>query len=113
MDIQTVGGYGPYGASPQSDSLTELARQHGVSRESLLEFVRSKIQETQQASGQPAVDRDTLDRAISQTLDYDRDQAGRGAAADADEPTNLVSYTNVARSVTERGPAGGSISIVA
>jgi transposase-like protein len=113
VDIQTVGGYGPHVASPQSDSLTELARQHGVSRESLLEFVRSKIQETQEANGQPTVDRDTLEEAISQTLDHDRDQPADGAPADADEPTTLTSYTSAARSVTERGPVANSISILA
>jgi hypothetical protein len=75
-----------------------LAQQHGVSRESLLEFVRSKIEQTREDSGEPPVDHETLDRALTQTL---HDARGAG-------------YTSNARSVPQRtGAPGGTISVFA
>jgi transposase-like protein len=84
-------------------SITDLARQHGVSRHALLEFVRSKIQETRAASGQPPLDEGTLDEVISHTL-------GHG---DEEPETASAGYTSSARSVPERAGGAGSISVFA
>ena len=93
-----MSGYAPHVASTPSDSISELAQQHGVSRESLLEFVRSKVDQARQDSGEPPLDHETLDQALTQTLD---DARGAG-------------YTSNARSVPERaGVSGGTISILA
>ena len=93
MDIQPASGYAPHIASTPSDSIT----QHGVSRESLLEFMRSKIDQSREDTGEPPVDHETLDRALTQTLD---DARGAG-------------YTSNARSVPQRAGVPGTISILA
>jgi transposase-like protein len=97
VDIQPVSGYAPHVASTPNDSISELAHQHGVSRESLLEFVRSKIDQARQDSGEPPLDHETLDQALTQTLD---DARGAG-------------YTSNARSVAHRAGVPGTISILA
>jgi len=97
VDIQPASGYAPPVVSTPSDSITELAQQHGVSRESLLEFVRSKIDQAREDSDEPPVDHETLDRALTQTLD---DARGAG-------------YTSSARSVPERARVSGTISVLA
>jgi transposase-like protein len=98
VDIQPATRYAPHVASTPGDSIGELAQQHGVSRESLLEFVRSKVDHARQDSGEPPLDHETLDQALTQTLD---DARGAG-------------YTSNARSVPERaGVSGGTISIFA
>jgi transposase-like protein len=96
VDIQPASGYAPHVAAP-GDSITELAQQHGVSRESLLEFVRSKIQQARDDNGEPPLDHETLDRALTQTLD---DARGAG-------------YTSNARTVPQRAGVSGSISVFA
>jgi transposase-like protein len=98
VDIQPASGYVTPVASTSGDSIAELAQQHGVSRESLLEFVRSKIEQTRADSGEPPVDSATLDRALTRTLD---DARGAG-------------YTSNARSVPQRASVpGGTISVFA
>ena len=92
-----MSGYAPHVASTPSDPISELAQQHGVSRESLLEFVRSKIDQNREDNGEPPVDHETLDRALTQTLD---DARGAG-------------YTSNARSVPQRAAVPGTISILA
>ena len=92
-----MSGYAPHVASTPSDSIAELAQQHGVSRESLLEFMRSKIDQNREDTGEPPVDHETLDRAPTQTLD---DARGAG-------------YTSNARSVPQRAGVPGTISILA
>jgi hypothetical protein len=97
VEIQPAGGYAPHIASTPNDSITELAQQHGVSRESLLEFVRSKIDQNRADTGEPPVDHETLEGALTQTLD---DARGAG-------------YTSNARSVPERPAVTGTISVFA
>lgn len=86
--MQPVTGY----ASRAGDSITALAEQHGVSRESLLEFVRSKVQQTQQ-DGEPA--------------------PGDDAAASTADESSPLGYTSSARSVPARPASSPSISVLA
>ena len=117
MDIQSVSGYAPHLASPggstPGDSITELAQQHGVTRESLLEFVRSKIQDTRTANGERPLDPATLDRAIGHALDNGREQPAHGAADQAGAEPVPAGYTSMARSVPARPALAGSISVFA
>lgn len=118
MDIQPASGYAPHVAAPggstPGESITDLAQQHGVSRESLLEFVRSKIQQTRQDNGEPPLDQATLDHVLSQSLGdgqpADGEGDGDGATAEAGGPAG---YTSSARSVPERTGVSGSISVFA
>jgi hypothetical protein len=116
VDIQSVSGYAPQVAAPAGptpgDPIAELAQQHGVTRESLLEFVRSKIQETRTANGEAPLDSATLDRAIGHALDQGG-QPADGAASRADADPLPTGYTSTARSVPERPVGVGSISVFA
>jgi hypothetical protein len=119
VDIQSVSGYAPNVAAPSApapgDAITNLAQQHGVTRESLLEFVRSKIQETRTANGEAPLDQATLDRAIGHALDHGQQQPADGDVAGAGAGSELVpvGYTSTARSVPERPAGVGSVSVFA
>ena len=102
MDIQPASGYAPNVPAP-GESITELAQQHGVSRESLLEFVRAKIQQSREDNGEPRLDDATLDWVLSQSPD-------EGAVGDAGEPAG---YTSNARSAPKRSGVSGTISVFA
>jgi len=100
------------GATPGA-SITELAQQHGVSRESLVEFVQAKIQQARQDNGQAPLDQSTLEEMIGHTLDQDGQTAGN-----ADDPTGARSpgvggYTSSAQRATGGARAAGRISILA
>src|SRR5689334_15392786 len=86
VDIQSATAYASSGAPIAGPSITDLAQQHGVSRESLLAFVRSKIQQARQAEGEAPLDDATLERVISQTLDQDHGEPrDAGASGELDE----------------------------
>ena len=111
-----MSGYTPQlvaagGATPGA-SITELAQQHGVSRDSLVEFVQGKIQQSRQANGQPPLDQTTLDHLIDHALDQDRQQ---GAGADESGPEGPASagYSASAQRTGDLPRATGSISILA
>ncbi len=111
-----MSGYTPQlvaagGATPGS-SITELAQQHGVSRDSLVEFVQGKIQQSRQANGQPPLDQTTLDQLIDHALDQDRQQ-GYGADESGAEGPASAGYTASAQRTGDRPPATGRISILA
>jgi len=111
-----VSGYAPQvaasgGATPGA-SITELAQQHGVSRESLVQFVQTKIQQTREAQGQPPLDQSTLDEIVDHTLDQNR---GEGAGADSsptEEPPS-AGYTATAQRTGDRPRVASGISILA
>ena len=99
------------GAAPGAQ-ITELAQQHGVSRESLVQYVQTKIQETREANGQPPLDQSTLDQLVDHALDQNR---GHGAGTDdsaTDEPAG-DGYTASAQRTAVRGGGSGSISVLA
>jgi transposase-like protein len=104
VTIQSVSGYTPPVASQPGDSITELARQHGVSRESLLELVQTKIQQAREANGQPPLDQATLDQVLDHRSSHTDDE-GEAAGAPA--------YTATAQLTAERPRTTGSISILA
>jgi hypothetical protein len=100
------------GATPGA-SITELAQQHGVSRESLVEFVQAKIQQARQESGQPPLDQSTLNQMTGHTLDR-----GDGTAGDADgsadaETLPAGGYTSSAQRAAGGAGTAGRISILA
>jgi hypothetical protein len=100
------------GATPRA-SITDLAQQHGVSRESLVEFVQAKIQQARQESGQPPLDQGTLDQMIGHTLDHGGQTAWNvDGSADADPPP-AGGYTSNAQQPASRARAAGRISILA
>jgi hypothetical protein len=107
--MQPISGY----ASTAGDSITALAEQHGVSRESLLEFVRAKVQQTQQDGEQTRLDRATLERAISQTLDHAPQPPADDPAASPGDESVPIGYTSNARSVPARPAAAPGISVFA
>jgi hypothetical protein len=115
VDIQPVSGLAangaPGGATPGA-SITELAQQHGVSRESLAQFVQSKIQQTRAANGQPPLDQSTLDELVDHALDHNR---GRSAGTDdpASEAPGPAGYTAAAQRTIGRPGTSGRISILA
>ncbi len=98
------------GATPGA-SITDLAQQHGVSRESLVALVQSKIQQSRQASGQAPLDQTTLDQLIDHALDPDRGQ-GATDESQAEGPAS-AGYTAGAQRTADRPRAAGSISILA
>ncbi len=116
MDIQSVGGYTPQliaaGSATPGASITDLAQQHGVSRESLVEFVQSKIQQSRQANGQSPLDQTTLDQLIDHALDQDRQQGAGADESQADGPAS-AGYTASAQRTADRPRVTGSISILA
>jgi len=99
------------GATPGA-SITALAQQHGVSRESLVEFVQAKIQQARQESGQPPLDQGTLDQMIGHTLDQGDQTAGDAdGAGDAETPPG--GYTSSAQRTVGGAGTPGRISILA
>jgi transposase-like protein len=109
VDIQAANAYtsavATGGGATPGDSITELARQHGVSRESLLELVRSRVQQAQQENGGPPLDPDALDQALNPTTGHDE--------APEPEPVGPAGYTSTARSVAARPAGMPSISVLA
>ena len=112
MDIQPVSGLDPNATAPgganSGASITELAQRHGVSRESLVEFVQAKIQQTREANRQPPLDQSTLDQLVDHALE--RDGGHGGAAA---ERGAAGSYTASAQRTPHRAAAPSHISILA
>lgn len=100
------------GAAAPDASITKLAQQHGVSRDSLVEYVRSKIQQARQVSGQPPLDQATLDQIIDHALDRDRSQSGGADQSGTDVPAS-VRYTATAQRSADGVGASGTISILA
>jgi hypothetical protein len=98
------------GGANAGTSLTELAQQHGVSRESLVDFVQSKIQQSRQANGESPLDQSTLDQLIDHALDQDGQPAADGAGADA--PAS-AGYTATAQLSADRPRVSAGISILA
>jgi hypothetical protein len=114
VDIQPMSGLtgnvaAAGGATPGA-SITELAQQHGVSRDSLVEYVQTKIQQTRQANGQSPLDQSTLDELVDHALDHDR---GEGNDAPATEEPASAGYDATAQRTADRPRATGSISILA
>ncbi|HUA04838.1 MAG TPA: hypothetical protein VMB27_13115 [Solirubrobacteraceae bacterium] len=95
------------GATPGA-SITELAQQHGVSRESLVQFVQTKIQQTREANGQAPLDQSTLDQLVDHALERDGGHGGAAAEGGA-----AGSYTASAQRTPDRAAAPGHISILA
>ncbi len=93
-------------------SITELAQQHGVSRESLMQFVQSKIQQSREANGQPPLDQSTLDELVDHAMDQNR-QRGAGADGSASDEPASAAYTAAAKRTAARAGVPGSISIFA
>jgi hypothetical protein len=116
VDIQPVSGTAANvaaagGATPGA-SITELAQQHGVSRESLVQLVQTKIQQSREANGQPPLDQSTLDQLVDHAMDHNRGQSA-GADGSATEEPASGSYTAAAQRTPGRTGAPGSISILA
>jgi transposase-like protein len=116
VEIQPVSGLAANvatagGAMPGA-SISELAQQHGVSRESLVQFVQTKIQQTREANGQPPLDQSTLDQLVDHTLDHNRGQRAGADGSATDEPAS-AGYTATAQRTAGRAGASGSISILA
>jgi hypothetical protein len=101
------------GGATSSASISDLAQQHGVSRESLVEFVQAKVQQARQESGQPPLDQATLEEMIGHTLDQ-----GGQTASDADgsagaETSPAGGYTSNAQPAVGETHTAGRISILA
>ena len=109
MDIQSTTAYSP----TPGPSITDLAQQHGVSRESLLAFVRSKIQQAQQADGEPGLDDATLERMISQTIDRGHGHPDADPAPSEAQDPAAAGYGSNARSAPTRPTGTSSISVLA
>lgn len=111
-----MGGYTPQlvaaGGATAGASITDLAQQHGVSRDSLVELVQSKIQQTRQAQGQPPLDQTTLDQIIDHALDQNPGQSAGTDESEA-EGASATRYTATAQRTAEHQRAAGSISILA
>ena len=116
MAIQSVTGYTPQlvaaGGAMTGSSITELAQQHGVSRESLVDLVQTRIQQTRQANGQPPLDQTTLDQIIDHALDRNGGQGTGTDESQADRPAP-AGYTASAHRTGDRPRATGTISILA
>jgi transposase-like protein len=116
VDIQSVGGYTPQlvaaGGATSGASITQLAQQHGVSRESLVELVQSKIQQTREANGHPPLDQTTLDQIIDHALDQNHGQGAGTDESQAEGPAP-AGYTASALRTADRPSATGRISILA
>jgi hypothetical protein len=116
VDIQPVSGLianvATTGGATGGTSITDLAQQHGVSRDSLVEFVQSKIQQSRQASGQPPLDQSTLDQLIDHALDHD-DEQGAGADEPAAGGPTSAAYTATAQLTADRPRVSAGISILA
>jgi transposase-like protein len=102
----------PAGGATPGASITELAQQHGVSRESLVQFVQTKIQQTREANGQAPLDQSTLDQLVDHALDHNRGEGAGPDGAAAEEPAS-AGYTATAQRAAGRGGASGTISILA
>jgi hypothetical protein len=115
VDIQPVSGpaanVAAGGATPAA-SITELAQQHGVSRESLVQLVQTKIQQSREANGQPPLDQSTLDQLVDHAMDHNRGQRAGTDGSATEEPAS-GSYTATAQRSAGRAGAPGSISILA
>jgi hypothetical protein len=104
------------GALKQGQSIAGLAEQQGVPRESVAEFVATQIQQARSASGQPALDQDSLERTVDRALDRGRPAGGtrtddETAVAVATE--SVGAYASNARVSAAGVPAGRTISLLA
>jgi hypothetical protein len=90
-----------------TQSLTDIAQQHDVPRESLAALVRARVQQTREANGEPPIDQVALDRV----LHGDDTSAGDPASDSAEAPP--PAYTSSARVAPARQLSSGSISIYA
>lgn len=105
-----AGTPGATGGGTPGATITDLAQQHGVSRESLAQYVQSKIQDTREANGQPPLDQSTLDELVDHAFDHNQ---GAGTDGPAAEKPASAGYTATAQLTAARGGASGSISILA
>jgi hypothetical protein len=119
VDIQPVSGLAASaaivaapGSATSGASIAELAQQHGVSRESLAQFVQSKIQQTRAANGQPPLDQSTLEELVDHALDHNRGKSA-GTAEPAAQAPGSPGYTATAQRTVGRAGSSGSISILA
>ncbi|HTP21239.1 MAG TPA: hypothetical protein VMJ65_16670 [Solirubrobacteraceae bacterium] len=101
---------GSAAAAAAGATITELAQQHGVSRDSLVEYVQRKIQRTREANGQSPLDQSTLDQLVDHALDHDH---GAGSVTPATEEPASAGYNATAQRTADRPRATGSISIFA
>lgn len=53
----------------QGASITSLAQQQGVSRDTLVASVQEQVEQGRQAAGQPPADQTTLDRMVNRAFD--------------------------------------------
>ena len=116
VDIQPVSGtaanVAAAGGGTPGASITELAQQHGVSRESLVQLVQTKIQQSREANGEPPLDQSTLDQLVDHAMDHNRGQSAGTDGSATEEPAS-GSYTATAQRTAGRAGAPGSISILA
>ena len=99
--------------SGQGERITDLAQQHGVSRESLVQIVQAKIRQAREGSGQPPLDQTTLDQITDRAFERGRGQHDGTADAGATEPASAAGYTASAQRVAGRTGVSGTISILA
>jgi hypothetical protein len=102
-------------ALKQGQSIAGLAEQQGVPRESVAEFLASRIQQARTSSGQPTLDQSALDRMVNRALDRGRPVPSGGGDGEAAGPTaeSVGSYAINARVTSAGLPAGRTISLLA
>ena len=100
------------GAAPGA-SITELAQQHGVTRDSLVEFVQAKIQQARQASGQPPLDQATLDQMVGHAVDNGGHSPSNADGSTDPETPPAGGYTSSAQPASGGARTTSGISILA
>jgi len=117
VDIQPMSGLTPNavasGGATSGASITELAQQHGVSRDSLVEFVQAKIQQARQASGEPPLDQATLDQMVGHTLDHGPHKSSNADGSIDPEMPPAGGYTSNAQPASGAAGTSTRISILA
>jgi hypothetical protein len=101
-------------ALKQGQSLSSLAEQQGVSRESLGAFIGTQIQRARMYSGQLPLDDDALSRTVDRALDRGRkpDAGAPAAPPQSYEAVATATYANNARPLPTDAPPGGTISLL-
>lgn len=70
------------GALRSGESISGLAAQKGVSRDSIVSYVEQQVQRQRVAQGKPAIPQDALDQVVNRAVDRHRGRHPRVAAGD-------------------------------
>ncbi|MBV8258534.1 MAG: hypothetical protein JO073_12020 [Actinobacteria bacterium] len=77
-------------ALKSGQSISDLAQQKGVSRDSIVQYIEQQVQQQRAADGQSPVPQDALDQVVNRAVDRHRGAHRHHHAAPPPDPTQLL-----------------------